>query len=85
MKDYEVWRKGFDDDAGNRKSAGSTGGHIFRSKNDPNDIFILMEMEDLEKVQKFVRSDQLKMTMEEAGVIGKPDIHFLDEGARFSH
>jgi hypothetical protein len=83
VKDYDEWKKGFDADANNRKSAESKGGHVFRSMDDPNEIFILFEIDTLQKAQGFFYSDKLKQTMKETGVVGKPDIHFLDEGVRF--
>jgi hypothetical protein len=85
VKDYDEWKKFFDDHAANRKSGGSMGGHIFRSNHDPNEVHILMEMESLEKAEMFILSEPLKKTMKEAGVMGKPEIVFLDKGERFKH
>jgi glutathione synthase/RimK-type ligase-like ATP-grasp enzyme len=85
VKDYDEWKKHFDADAVHRKPGGSKGGHVFRSKNDPNEVYILMEMDSMEKAEKFILSEQLKKTMKEAGVVGKPDIVFLDDGEKFKN
>lgn len=83
VKDFDEWKKIFDDDDKNRKSAGSMGGHVFRSLDDPNEAFVLIEYNDLDKAKKFFGSDELKETMKTAGVIGKPDVYILNEGMRF--
>jgi hypothetical protein len=83
VKDFDIWKKIFDADAGNRQAAGSKGGVLLRAMDDPNMVYILFEMEDVEKAKGFFRSAQLKKTMEKAGVIEEPHIHFLDTGIKF--
>ncbi|HEY3421452.1 MAG TPA: hypothetical protein VGK23_12950 [Methanomassiliicoccales archaeon] len=82
VKDFDAWKKVFDEDAGNRKTGSSKGGHLFRALDDPNNVFLLLEYEDLDKAKKFMNSDELKEAMKKAGVVGKPDIYLLDEGIR---
>lgn len=82
VKDFEAWKKVFDEDGVNRKMAGSKGGHVFRALNDPNNVFVLIEFDDLDKTNKFMNSDVLKEAMKKAGVVGKPDIYLMDEGIR---
>jgi heme-degrading monooxygenase HmoA len=83
VKDFDEWKKIFDADDKQRKSAGSMGGHVFRSMDDPNEAFVLIEYNDLDKAKKFFQSDELKQTMKMAGVVGKPDMYMLNEGTRF--
>jgi hypothetical protein len=40
---------------------------------------ILIEWEDLEKARQFAQSEDLRETMERAGVAEQPDIYFLEE------
>jgi heme-degrading monooxygenase HmoA len=82
VKDFEAWKKVFDEDGSNRKMAGSKGGHVFRALDDPNNVFVLLEFENQEKANKFMNSDRLKETMKNAGVLGKPDVYLMDEGTR---
>lgn len=82
VKDFDAWKKVFDEDAANRKGAGSMGGHVFRALDDPNNVFVLLEFDDLDKAKKFMGSDSLKEAMKKAGVVGKPDIYLMDEGTR---
>jgi hypothetical protein len=74
----------FDGHGAKRKAAGSKGGLLFRSENDPNEVVILFEWEDLGKAHKFAESEDLRQTMERAGVVGKPELHFLDEIGNFT-
>jgi len=40
---------------------------------------ILIEWEDLEHARRFAQSEDLRETMERAGVAEQPDIYFLEE------
>lgn len=44
---------------------------------------ILFEWDSLEKARKFAQSEDLRKTMQRAGVIDKPDLYFLDEVETF--
>ena len=79
IEDYNKWKPVFDNDAGNRAKHGSTGGKIFRNADNPNDIFTLLEISSIEKGKEFAQSDSLKEAMKEAGVIGMPNVHILEE------
>jgi heme-degrading monooxygenase HmoA len=82
VRDYDEWKKVFDEHGSERKMAGSKGGHVFRALDDPNNVFVLLEFEDLDKANEFMDSDGLKEAMKKAGVVGKPDIYQMDEGTR---
>ena len=82
VKDFEAWKKVFDEDGSNRKMASSKGGHVFRALDDPNNVFVLLEFDDQDKMTKFMNSDGLKEAMKKGGVMGKPDIYLMDEGTR---
>ncbi len=79
IEDYNKWKPVFDNDAGNRAKHGSTGGKIFRNADNPNDIFTLLEISSIEKGKELTQSDSLKEAMKKAGVIGMPEVYFLDE------
>jgi heme-degrading monooxygenase HmoA len=84
VKDYAKWKPQFDEHGAKRKAAGSKGGRLFRSEKDPNEVVILLEWEDLVKAHKFAESEDLRQTMERVGVVGKPDIYFLEEIGKFT-
>jgi heme-degrading monooxygenase HmoA len=79
VKDYSKWKPLFDQNAPFRKTSGSQGGRVFRSTDDPNKITALFTWDNLENARKFSESDNLHKVMEQAGVIGKPSVYFLEE------
>ncbi len=79
VEDYERWKPVFDEDSENRKAAGSKGYRLFRNSDDPNETFILFEVEDIEKYRQFGQSEELRQKMQQAGIADKPDFYFLDE------
>ncbi|MFC6733421.1 MULTISPECIES: hypothetical protein [unclassified Haladaptatus] len=78
VKDYPTWKKVFDEHAETRKQAGERSHELFCSGEDQNDITILMDFESEDGARSFAESDDLRQTMERAGVVGKPEITYLD-------
>ncbi len=82
---FDTWRGFFDGDSDARKRAGLKDVRVLQSSTDPQDLFILMEASDLKKAQEFASSDDLRETMQKAGVMGKPEVYFLnDTGQSFN-
>lgn len=79
VNDFETWKPIFDEHATFRAENGSGGGRVFRSSNDPNEIFVLLEWDSIENALHFAQSESLKEKMKTAGVVGIPSIYFLDE------
>ena len=77
--DYAKWKPVYDEHAATRKASGSKGAHLFCNADNPNEIVLLFEWDDLIKARKFAQSEDLIKTMQKAGVIDKPDIYFLDK------
>jgi hypothetical protein len=84
IEEYSKWKSAFDDHSSVRVEHGSKGGKIFRNADDPNDIFVLLELSSIEKGKKLAQSDSLKEAMQEAGVISMPEIYFIEEVATTS-
>ncbi len=78
VKDYASWKPVFDEHGSARQAAGSKGGHLFRSADDPNEVIAILEWDDIKKARDFVGSPDLRQAMEQAGVTDQPDIYFLD-------
>jgi quinol monooxygenase YgiN len=78
IEDYAKWKPMYDEHAATRKASGSKKAHLFRNADNPNEIVLLFEWDDLGKAKKFSQSEDLIKTMQKAGVIGRPDIYFLD-------
>ena len=79
VADYSSWKPAFDAHGATRKASGSRGGYLFRSVDDPSELVILLEVEDLVKARAFTQSEGLRDTMQRAGVMDRPDFYFLEE------
>lgn len=77
VADYGKWKAAFDQDAGIRASGGSQGEHIFQNADNPNEVIILLTWDTMDNLHQFAQSEELKQRMQRAGVIGKPEITFL--------
>jgi len=60
VKNYPEGKKIFDEHATTRKKSGSGGGHLFRSSEDKNDVFIMLEWDTPGNAKKFIESDDHK-------------------------
>lgn len=78
VADYARWKPIFDADGANRQAGGSKGGQLFRSADDPNELVVLFEW-DLEQARQYSQREELRAKMQEAGVLGPPEIYFLEE------
>jgi heme-degrading monooxygenase HmoA len=79
VQDYTKWYAMYTGHASTRKTGGSKGARLFRNADNPNELVILFEWENLEKARQFVQSEDLRKIMEKAGVVDKPDSYFLQE------
>ena len=79
IEDYAKWKPVFDERASFRKSSGSTGENVFRNADNPNELLVLLEWDNLDKARQFAQSPELREAMQRAGVVDKPDIYFLEK------
>ncbi len=85
VKDYDVWKPVYDEDAENRKAHGSKGARLFRNANDPTETIAIFEFDDLENAKTFSESPELRERMQRAGIADHPDLFFLEEVERSAH
>ena len=79
LKDFDKWKTVFDGYAQTRKAGGSKGHRLYRNIDNPIETVIIFKWDTIEKARKFAGSEDLKKRMQEAGVVDKPDIFFLEE------
>lgn len=79
VEDYDRWKPLFDQHSIMRQSNGCRGGLLFRDANRPNEVVILFEWDNLERAHQFSQSQDLRETMQRAGVIGHPEVYFLEK------
>jgi len=79
VSDFNQWKADFDNAFLFRQNSGEKSFHLFRDGNDPSDLTLLFEWESGESAEKFLKSDQLKREMKNAGVQGQPEMRVLHE------
>ena len=79
VQDYARWRANFDEDSANRSGNGFGAARVFRSRENPNELTILIEVNDLEKAKRYSTSDELKEKMQRGGVIPPPNFNWINE------
>lgn len=77
VRDYSDWMPLYTAHLPVRAAAGLVDKHVLQDVDDPNKVTIIFEAEDLDRAKEFTESAELKETMREHGVLGKPDIYFL--------
>jgi len=77
VRDYETWKRVFDDQMGAAGEAGLELVHLWRSVDDANDVHFLMRISDMAKAQAFVNDPESARVGERAGVIDG-EIHYLE-------
>jgi hypothetical protein len=79
VEDYKKWRPVFDADDRRRKDGGMTNEKVFRSADDPNNIYIIAELADVSILDKMMDDPDLAAKMKEGGVISKPTFTVLNQ------
>lgn len=78
VKDFDTWKKSFDEHKSMRTANGITLRAMGRDINNPNKITVFLNIEDLQKAKDFSASPDLKEAMQKGGVTGKPETFFAD-------
>jgi hypothetical protein len=77
VADFFTWKAAYDAHLTARQKAGLKQEHLLRNIDDPNEVILLFEAEDVQKAREFGNSSDLREAMQKAGVVDKPDIYFL--------
>ena len=80
VQDFAKWKPVYDEHQAARKAGGSKGARLFRSADNPNEVILLFEWDQLKNARQFIQSEDLRKVMEKAGVADRPDVYFLEEG-----
>jgi len=76
---YDKWRLAYDGHAAFRKETGSLGARVLRDANDPSNVVVITEWPDMKAAQAFAKSPSLHEAMGRAGIVGRPDVFFLEQ------
>jgi quinol monooxygenase YgiN len=80
VRDYATWKRGFDGHAEVRARAGVIGHAVNRSVRNSNVVVIYLQAESLDALRAFAATADLKEVMKGAGVLGAPDLSFVNGG-----
>ena len=78
VRDYSDWLPLYTAHLPVRAAAGLVDRHVLQDVDDPNKVTIIFGAEDLDRAKEFIDSAEIRETMREHGVLGKPDIYFLE-------
>lgn len=74
VKDYDAWKKAFDEHVQVRKDASIVGHGLMRDATNDKIVSLWLPATDEAKLKAFFESKELKAKMKEAGVVGAPTI-----------
>lgn len=57
---------------------------LLQTIDDPNKFVLLNEWDDMEKMQEFMQSEELRELQADAGVVGQPEVFILGEAEKGS-
>lgn len=76
VADFARWKRIFDSHADAHRAAGLRLTHFWRGLDDPNSVFFLFEVADIEKARAFIGTPEAAEAGRTAGVIDG-QIHFV--------
>jgi hypothetical protein len=72
VADFTQWKQGYEASLKARQEAGLKERYLLRSTEDPHEVIMLHEVEDLQRAQTFTHSAELRERMQQSGVLGEP-------------
>ncbi len=77
VSDFVVWKTVFDSHAEDHRAAGLTLINLWRSTEEPNNVFFLFEVSDIDSADRFIHSAASAKAGEMSGVIDG-EYHFVE-------
>lgn len=81
VRDYAVWKRAFDGHGAARAQAGIVGHAVNRGVRDANVVVVYLQAESLPALRAFAATPDLHQVMTAAGVVGAPDLSFVNGSA----
>jgi hypothetical protein len=69
VRDFDTWKSVFDGELAAARDAGLGLVHLWRSMDDPNDVFFLLSISDMERARAFTADPASAAAGERAGVL----------------
>jgi hypothetical protein len=83
VKDWDAWKKQFDDHKPARVAAGLMDRAVGYSVGDNHNITLVFAVSDMKKAEEFFKSKDLKDRMDAAGVVGPPSIMYYTVAKKY--
>jgi hypothetical protein len=78
VKHFGNWKKAYDDFDAERRAMGVTGHGVYQTEGRHDNVTLYHHFDAMDAAKAFVNSDRLKQVMEQAGVIGEPEVWFTE-------
>lgn len=79
VRNFARWRSRFAMHEPTRQADGAVGERIFRNANDPEEVIVLLDWDDLDRAKLFAHSDDLRETMAYREITDRLDLWYLQE------
>ena len=79
VADFPAWKRVFDSHAAAQRAAGLRVRHVLRGRDDPAEVVLLFDVEDVERATGFVTSPEVPDAKVASGVVDRPEIVFLED------
>lgn len=79
VRDYDAWRRVYDDFAPVQKEGGVLSESVHRAKDDPNNVLVVHQFATMAEAEAFFANSELADAMKRAGVEGQPHIEFYED------
>jgi hypothetical protein len=83
VKDWDAWKKVFDEDKPNRINAGFTDRMLAYNIGDNHMVTMVLLISDMKKAEDFSKSPELKAKMESGGVEGAPSFFYYTVAKKY--
>ncbi len=77
IEDFAKWKRVFDAHAKAQRDAGLRAKQVLRNVDDPNELILVFDVDDLDKARRFVTAPDVTAAKNEAGVVDQPDVYFV--------
>ena len=79
VADFEQWYSVFSSHTEAQRQAGLNNLQLLRDASDPNIIVCLFEVDDIDSARAFTQSPSASEAKVQSGVVGQPEVFWLDE------
>lgn len=79
VSDFDRWKEVFDSQDERAQAAGLNLVHLWRSMDDPNNVFFLFEVADIDRAEEFLHAPESAEAGRVSGVLDG-EYHFLQDG-----